>query len=66
MTRRSPRYDAPFVVVLLVLLVAAGCGSGGSDGTASTVTKPAGKPLEGTHWLLSGATNSACPPSGCP
>ena len=42
MTRPRPWRVAPFVVLLLV---AAGCGSSGSDGTASTVTKPAAKPL---------------------
>jgi heat shock protein HslJ len=57
MPRRTPRA----VAALLVLAVAAACSSGGSAGTATTVTKPAGVPLTGTHWVLSDATNLGVP-----
>ena len=64
-TRRGPmtasrtvRYGA---VVGLLLVLVAECSSNGSDGTASSVTKPAGTPLVGTPWGLSSATDLGVP-----
>jgi heat shock protein HslJ len=52
------------VVTALLLVVVAACSSGGSDGTASTVTRPTALPLVGTHWVLSGDTDLGVPTTG--
>ncbi len=47
----------------LLLVALAGCGSSSND-TASSKTKPAGSPLEGTPWILSPSTNLGVPTTG--
>lgn len=55
---RTLRYG---MVTALLLVVAAACSSGGSNDTATSVTRPSGAPLVGTHWVLSGDTDLGVP-----
>jgi heat shock protein HslJ len=62
---RGVRRSAFAVLVLAALVLAvAGCGGSGSDHTASSVTNPAGPPLQGKQWILSDRSDLGVPLAG--